>query len=68
MGGGLMGRTPFDPAMVLKMDLIVYLYNLTERQVEVYINKNLPAKYSVGWLLIKAHLAILPRLSFGSDW
>jgi IS5 family transposase len=30
------------------MELIAYLYNLTERQVDVYINENLPAKYFVG--------------------
>ena len=47
-GGGVVGRPPFDPALVLKMELIAYLYNLTERQVEVYINENLPAKYFVG--------------------
>ena len=47
-GGGEVGRPPFDPALVLKMELIAYLYNLTERQVEVYINENLPAKYFVG--------------------
>jgi len=47
-GGGVVGRPPFDPAMVLKVELIAYLYNLTERQVEVYINENLPAKYFVG--------------------
>jgi transposase len=47
-GGGMVGRPPFNPAMVLKMQLIAYLYNLTERQVEVYINENLPAKYFVG--------------------
>lgn len=41
-------RHPFDPAMVLKMELIAYLYNLTERQVEVYINEYLPAKYFMG--------------------
>src|SRR4030043_1490225 len=46
-GGGMVGRPPFDPAMVLKMELIAYLYKLTERQVEVYINENLPAKYFV---------------------
>ena len=43
-GEGLVGRPPFDPAMVLKVELIAYLYNLSERQVEVYINENLPAK------------------------
>lgn len=47
-GGGVVGRPPFDPAMVLKVELIAYLYNLTERQAEVYINENLPAKYFVG--------------------
>lgn len=34
-GGGVVGRPPFDPALVLKVELIAYLYNLTERQVEV---------------------------------
>ncbi len=47
-GGGMVGRPPFDPALVLKMELIAYLYNLTERQAEVYINENLSAKYFVG--------------------
>jgi transposase len=47
-GGGVVGRPPFDPAVVLKVELIAYLYNLTERQAEVYINENLPAKYFVG--------------------
>ena len=47
-GEGVVGRPPFDPALILKMELITYLYNLTERQAEVYINENLPAKYFVG--------------------
>jgi len=47
-GEGVVGRPPFDPALVLKVELIAYLYKLTERQVEVYINKNLPAKFFVG--------------------
>lgn len=47
-GEGIVGRPPFDPAMVLKIELIAYLYNLSERQVEVHINENLPAKYFVG--------------------
>ena len=29
-GGGVVGRPPFDPALVLKMELIAYLYKLTE--------------------------------------
>ena len=32
-GGGVVGRPPFDPALVLKMELIAYLYNQTEGQV-----------------------------------
>jgi transposase, IS5 family len=47
-GVGIYGRPPFDPALVLKMELIAYLYDLSERQVEVYVNENLPAKYFVG--------------------
>jgi IS5 family transposase len=47
-GGGVYGRPPFDPALVLKMELIAYLYKLSERQVEVHVNENLPAKYFVG--------------------
>jgi IS5 family transposase len=47
-GQGVVGRPPFDPAMVLKVEIIAYLYKLSERQVEVYVNENLPAKYFVG--------------------
>lgn len=47
-GGGVYGRPPFDPALVLKIELIAYLYKLSERQVETYVNENLPAKYFVG--------------------
>jgi transposase len=47
-GGGIYGRPPFDPALVLKVELVAYLYKLSERQVEVYVNENLPAKYFVG--------------------
>ena len=47
-GQGVVGRPPFDPALVLKVEVIAYLYKLSERQVEVYVNENLPAKYFVG--------------------
>jgi hypothetical protein len=33
---------------MLKVELIAYLYNLSERQVEVHINENMPAKFFVG--------------------
>jgi IS5 family transposase len=42
------GRPPFEPALLLKMEMIAYLYNLSERQVEAYVNDNLSAKYFVG--------------------
>ncbi len=47
-GEGVVGRPPFDPAMLLKVELLAYLYQLSERQVETYLNENLPAKYFVG--------------------
>jgi len=42
------GRPPFDPVVLLKMLLVAYLYNLSERQVEEYVNFTLPAKYFLG--------------------
>lgn len=47
-GGGEYGRPPFNPSQILKMNLIAYFYNLSDRQVEVYVNENLPAKYFIG--------------------
>jgi IS5 family transposase len=47
-GGGEYGRPPFNPAQLLKMCLLAYFYDLSERQVEVYVNENMPAKYFVG--------------------
>jgi IS5 family transposase len=47
-GEGAVGRPPYEPALLLKIELVAYLYNLTERQVEVHINENLPAKWFVG--------------------
>jgi IS5 family transposase len=44
----VVGRPPFDPALMLKVEMIAYLYKLSERQVEMYINENLPAKFFVG--------------------
>jgi IS5 family transposase len=47
-GGGEYGRSPFNPAQLLKMCLLAYFYDLSERQTEVFVNENLPAKYFVG--------------------
>jgi len=47
-GKGEVGRPPIDPAIVLKMLLLSYLYNTSERQVEELCNYYLPAKYFIG--------------------
>jgi IS5 family transposase len=47
-GGGEYGRPPFNPIQILKMCLLAYFYNLSDRQVEVYVNENLPARYFIG--------------------
>jgi len=39
------GRPPYDPAMLLKMLPLAYLYNLSENDVERFCNRDLPAKY-----------------------
>jgi IS5 family transposase len=44
-GEAQVGRPPYDPAVILKMLLLSYLYNLSERQTEVYVNDSLSAKY-----------------------
>jgi len=45
---GEVGRPPYNPAMILKMLVISYLYNLSERQTEAYVNDSLSAKYFLG--------------------
>jgi len=52
-GGGEYGRPPYDPTLVLKMLFVSYLYNLSERQTEIYVNENVPAKYFVGLAIDK---------------
>lgn len=47
-GAGRMGRPPYDPVVILKMLLLSYLYNLSERQTEVYANDSLSAKCFLG--------------------
>jgi IS5 family transposase len=44
-GGAKRGRPPYDPAMILRMLLLSYLYGLSERQTEAYVNDSLSAKY-----------------------
>jgi IS5 family transposase len=47
-GGGEVGRPPYDPAVILKMLVLSYLYDLTERQTEVYVNDSMSAKWFLG--------------------
>jgi IS5 family transposase len=47
-GRAKLGRPPYDPAVMLKMLLLSYLYNVSERQVEDLCNLYLPAKYLLG--------------------
>lgn len=47
-GDGRQGRPPYNPALILRMLLIAYLYNLSERQTEQMVNESIPMKYFVG--------------------
>jgi len=42
------GRPPYSPVVILKMLVIAYLYNLSERQTEEVVNYQLPVKEFVG--------------------
>jgi IS5 family transposase len=42
------GRPPYDPGVVLKMLLLSFLYNISERQAEDLCNLYLPAKCFLG--------------------
>ena len=43
-GRGELGRPPYPPELVLKMLLLAYLYNLSERQVEEWVSDSLAAR------------------------
>lgn len=47
-GGAREGRPPYDPALLLRMLLVSFLYNLSERQTEQMVNENIPMKFFVG--------------------
>ncbi len=42
------GAPPYSPIVILKMLLLTYLYRLSERQTEEFVNLNLAAKEFVG--------------------
>ncbi|MBC7222816.1 MAG: IS5 family transposase [Anaerolineae bacterium] len=47
-GGGQEGRPPYDPALLLRMLLLSFLYDLSERQTEQMVNEHIPMKFFVG--------------------
>lgn len=47
-GGGIVGRPPYDPVVMLKMFLLCNLYGMTHRRVEEYVNDSLSAKCFLG--------------------
>jgi len=47
-GGGIFGLPLFDPALVLKVALIAFLYKHSKRQVEANLYDNLSEKHLVG--------------------
>ena len=47
-GGAEYGPGPYEPALLLKMLLISYLYNLSERQTEELCNDSLSVKCFLG--------------------
>lgn len=46
-GGGEYGRTPYEPAKILRMLFLSYLYHLSERETEEFANLHLAGKYFV---------------------
>ena len=47
-GGAKRGRPPYDPVVMLKVLLVAYLYDLSERQVESFVNDSLSVKCFLG--------------------
>ena len=47
-GGAEYGPPPYEPVLLLKMLLLSYLYDLSERQTEDLVTYHLPAKWFVG--------------------
>ena len=47
-GKAQVGRPPYEPSVILKMLLLSYLYDLSERRTEAFINDSLSAKYFLG--------------------
>ncbi len=44
-GLGVLGRPPYPPVLIFKMLFVSYLYDLSERDTERFVNEHLPARY-----------------------
>ena len=47
-GKAEVGRPPYNPSVILKMLLLAYLYEMSERRTEAFVNDSLSAKYFLG--------------------
>jgi IS5 family transposase len=47
-GKGQVGQAPYDPTLILKMLLLSYLWNVSERQVEMLANDSLSVGFFLG--------------------
>jgi len=47
-GKGREGRPPYEPSVILRMLLLSYLYNLSERQTEAMVNDSVSMKFFLG--------------------
>jgi IS5 family transposase len=47
-GKGCVGRPPYNPAVMLKMLMLAYLYGLSERATEAYVNDSISGKWFLG--------------------
>jgi IS5 family transposase len=47
-GRAEVGRPPYNPSVILKMLLLAYLYDLSERRTEAFVNDSLSGKYFLG--------------------
>jgi ABC-type thiamine transport system substrate-binding protein len=52
------GRPPYNPVVILKILVLSYLYDLSQRQVEVYVNDSLSAKWFLGMAVDEAVMAM----------
>ena len=44
-GRGLVGRPPYDPTIMFKMLFLSYLYGISERETQRFVDENIPAEY-----------------------